>query len=374
MALIIVLSVFNGFEQLVISLYNSFNPQILIVVNEGKTFDISKFPVDEIKKIPGIVYFTEVVEENVLLQNNQRQHIATMKGVSSSFIEMSNLDSCIIEGRFFLPSNNNTEIIVGSGVAYFLNLDLSNAAKSLQLFVPRNTPGTSFNFEQAFNRENVFPTGVFTVQSEIDAKYIILDLNKALELLEYKNERTAIELGINENISVDKIQEQLNDILGSGYIVKNRFQQQELLYRIMKSEKLAIFLILAFILVIASFNVIGSLTMLILDKRKDIAILQSMGAENRLIKRIFLYEGIMISLIGAIGGLILGSAVCYIQQQFGLVKLGDDDGSFIINSYPVIMRLTDFIIIFFTVLSIGFGAALIPVMQISKRYLQIKIN
>ena len=192
--------------------------------------------------------------------------------------------------------------------------------------------------------------------------------------MEYENEVSYIEIGIAPKANLDKVQSEIKSILGAGFEVKNRFEQQELLYKIMKSEKWAIFMILTFILLIATFNVIGSLSMLILDKKKDIAVLQSMGASNRLIRRIFMLEGSLISMLGAVAGLVLGSIICILQMQFGLVSLGTAAGSFIVDAYPVSMQWTDFVAIFVTVVLIGIIAAWIPTRRISRKYLRIKLS
>lgn len=373
LALIVILSVFNGFESLVESLFNTFNPDILITPKEGKTFSESNFPEDSIKKIPGVIYFTEVVEENALIKKDQKQHIIRIKGVSEDFMQMSRLDSMIIDGEFELKLEEKNYAVVGAGVAYFLGYNFTEFSDPLTIFVPRKTSSSGLNFANAFNSKLIHASGVFSVQQDFDVKYVIVPIDFARDLLEYKNELTAIELGLDENSDIVKIQRDIQKLLGDKFSVKNRFQQQELLYKIMRSEKWAIFLILSFILIIATFNVIGSLSMLILDKKKDIAVLNALGANNQLIKRIFLIEGLLISFIGAFIGLSLGALICWLQQEFGLISLGSGDGTFIINSYPVEMKISDFIYVFITVFVIGFAAAWLPVKQISKKYLEQKL-
>lgn len=374
MALIIVLSVFNGFETLVISLFNTFNPDLVITVQKGKTYEISDIPEDSIRKIPGVVSFVEVVEENALIKYKEKQHIVTLKGVSPEFEKANRLDSMIIDGEFLLKKGKNNFAVLGAGVAYFLDATIHEFADPMVVYVPdRYKTPTGMNFESAFNRKIVFPSGVFSVQQDFDTKYVIVPIDFTRELLDYTNEVTSVEINLSSNADLNKVQTSLENMLGSMFEVKNRFQQQELLYKIMKSEKWVTFSILAFILLIATFNVIGSLSMLILDKKKDIAVLHSMGANNKHIRKIFLFEGLLIILLGGVAGLILGAVISYIQQTFGIIRLGAVEGSFVVEYYPVKMQITDFIGVFVTVLVIGFLAAWYPVKQISRKYLRQKL-
>lgn len=374
MALIIVLSVFNGFEGLVISLFNTFNPDLVIEAREGKTFDISSFPSEQIKRIEGVDYFIEVIEENVLLQNGDKQHIGNIKGVGADYPLMSGIDSSMLTGDFILSAQGINYAVVGSGVAYFLDVRIGLHPSPITIFAPKKTQGYNLNIDQDFNSFNILPSGVFSVEQTFDSKYVIAPIEFVRKLVDYDKERTAVEIGIASDANVENIQKEIKTILGSNFKVKNRFEQQELLYKIMKSEKWAIFLILSFILLIATFNVIGSLSMLILDKKKDIAVLQSMGANNQLIRKIFLMEGSMITLIGAFLGLLLGSLICVLQMQFGFIGLGQGEGAFVVDAYPVVMQVPDFIYIFMTVCTIGILASWIPARQISKKYLEVKLS
>jgi lipoprotein-releasing system permease protein len=373
MALIVVLSVFNGFESLISSLFNSFNPDLKITATKGKTFHYTDFPLEEIKAIPGVFILTEVVEENALLKYRDKQYIATIKGVSEEFERMSGLDTMLINGSFMLWEGNRPKMIMGAGVAYFLNAGLHDLLNPISVFVPRREGKMSMNLEQAFNSKNIWPSAVFSIQQDFDVKYAVVPIQFARELLDYTDEVTAVEVGLEPGADAELVKEEIKTILDKDFFVKNRFEQQALLYKIMKSEKWAIFLILTFILIIATFNVIGSLTMLILDKKKDIAVLHSMGATNRLIRRIFMMEGVMISIGGAMIGLILGAIVSWLQQTFGFIGLGNGGGSFVVDAYPVEIRLTDFIYVFITVITIGFISAWYPVRQISKKYLHQKL-
>ena len=279
----------------------------------------------------------------------------------------------MVDGEFELKYENENYAVLGAGVAYFLGFNLTDFSDPLTIYVPRRTSVSGINFANAFNEKLIYASGVFSVQQDFDIKYVIVPVGFARDLLEYKDEVTAIELGLDKNSDIRKIQEKIQKLLGDDYSIKNQFQQQELLYKIMRSEKWAIFLILSFILIIATFNVIGSLSMLILDKKKDIAVLHALGANKKLIKRILLIEGLLISLFGAVFGLTTGALICWLQQEFGLISLGSGDGTFIINAYPVKMKALDFVYVFVTVFVIGFAAAWLPVKQISKKYLEQKL-
>ena len=367
-ALIVVLSVFNGFDALVHSLFNSFNPDLKITIQEGKKFSSELSSVQKLKKLPGVLYFTEVVEENALLKYGKKQYIATIKGVSKDFEKMSGIDTMIIDGKFTLRQGKNEYAIVGQGIASKLSIGL-NFVNPIIVYVPKRTGKVSLNPEKAFNRRYIFPSGVFAIQQDFDTKYIIVPIDFARKLLDYTTEVSSLELKIDPAYDVDDIQKQIKNIMGEDFEVKNRFEQEELLYKIMKTEKWAIFFILTFILIVASFNVIGSLTMLIIEKKKDISILRSMGTEMQQIRKIFLYEGWLISLTGAIAGLILGVFIIWLQQKFGFIKL-QGSGSFVIDTYPVKIVPFDFLLVLSTVIGIGYIAAWYPVRYISRKFLK----
>jgi len=366
MALIVVLSVFNGFEQLVVSLFNSFNPDLEITLNEGKNFPSTDIPQELLREIPGVLYLTEVLEENALMKYKDKQAIVTLKGVGEEYQRMTGVDTMMAEGRFLLQSGERNFTVLGYGVAYYLNASLSDYINPITIFVPSRTGKIGGSLDQAFSQETIFPSGYFSIQQEFDVKYALMPIRFVRKLLDYSIEVSSIEVKLADGTDQRKIQKQIEAAVGEKFKVKNRFQQQELLYNIMKSEKYAIFLILTFILLLATFNVVGSLSMLILDKKKDIAVLQSMGATMKLIKRIFMTEGMLISFIGAVTGMILGGAVCWIQQTYGIIRMGGPNSTFVVDSYPVHMQPLDFLLVFFTVILIGYLAAWYPVFNIRK--------
>ena len=358
-ALIIVLSVFNGFENLILRLYNSFDPDLKISKVEGKSFHLNTFPVHELKSIDGVLYVTEVLEENALIKYRTKQSIVSIKGVSDEFVKMTGIDSMMSEGKFKLTQGDIDFAVVGGGIAYTLQLNTNDLLTQLEIYAPRKNTASLLNAEEAFNRRFVSPSGVFSIQQEFDTKYIIIPLRLAYEILEKDSQVSALEVGLKSGVNIEVIQSRITALAGNSYEVKNRYQQHELIYKIMKSEKWAVFLILTFILIIATFNVISSLTMLVIEKKKDITILHSLGADAALLRKIFLLEGIFITCLGALIGLSLGFIICFLQERFGLIQLGGS-GSFVIDAYPVKMQLPDFFYVLVTVFLIGLIAAWYP--------------
>lgn len=369
MALIIVLSVFNGIESLVTGLFNTFDPDLRITAVEGKTFDPKDLDRQQLEQTPGLISYTEVLSENALMKYRGRQHIVHVKGMSKEFELNSTLDSMMIEGAFQLHKGQRPYAVIGAGVAWQLNASVDDFLNPLVLFAPRR--GSSMaGLSQPFNTKSIYPSGIFSVQQDFDSRYVLVPLEFAQQLFGYQNRISAIELRFSHEGQAQRIQADIQKTLGGSFLVQNRFQQQNELYKIMKAEKWAIFMILTFILIIATFNVVSSLSMLMIEKKKDAAILSSMGAELKTIRRIFLFEGMMISLSGAIAGLALGGALCLLQQLFGFVPLQMSGGSFVVNAYPVEMQLMDFILVFITVIIIGYLAAILPVTQINRDYLK----
>ncbi len=368
-ALIIVLSVFNGFENLILRLYNSFDPDLKISKVEGKSFDLKSFPIHELKSLDGVLYLSEVLEENALVKYKDKQTIVSIKGVSDVFEKMTGIDTMISEGEFLLKKGDLNFAVVGGGIAYNLQLNLNDLLSQMEIYAPRKNSASLLNAEEAFNRRFLSPSGVFSIQQEFDTKYIIVPIRFAYEILEKDSQVSSIEVGLKPGVKSDEIQSEIKTLVGNSYEVKNRYEQHELIYKIMKSEKWAVFLILTFILIIATFNVISSLTMLVIEKKKDITILHSLGANSSLLRKIFLVEGIFITSMGAFIGLVLGFIICFLQERYGLIQLGGS-GSFVIDAYPVKMELADFFYVTTTVFVIGFIAAWYP----SKRLIGGVVN
>ena len=365
-ALIIVLSAFNGFEKLVVSLYNSFDPDIKVTLNEGKTFDSNTVPWTTLKKLNGIRSITQVLEESALVKYRDKQDIVTMKGVSEEFQQTSMLDSMIADGQFLLQRGDTDFALVGGAIAYKLKMNIGDFLSQLELFVPRKSASSLTNPDESFARKFITPAGVFSVQQEFDTKYVIVPLRFAQELLESPSHLSSLEIALQPGVDAASIIGRIKLLLGEKFNVNDRYRQHAVIYKIMKSERWAVFLILAFILLIATFNVIGSLTMLIIEKQQDIAILHSMGADLNFIRKVFLTEGLFITFIGASTGLILGGIICLLQQQFGFIKLGGS-GSFVIDSYPVNVLPMDFVYVFVTVFGIGLLAAWYPAKKLVEK-------
>ena len=366
MALVCVLSVFNGFESLISDMFSAFDPDLKITLSQGKTFDANSPELGQVRKLKSVAYFTEVIEENALLRFKDKQMPATVKGVSPDFQKMTRIDSIMYDGKFMLYDGAFQRAVPGVGVAGILGLG-AQFIDPLLIYAPRRSSKINLlRPENSFNQVSTFVSGVFAVQQlQYDDHYVLVSIDLARDLFEYeKTKVTAIELKLAAGVDKDAVQSQIKNILGEKYQVKNRYEQQESFFKIMLIEKWITYLILCFILLIASFNIIGSLSMLIIDKKADIETLRNLGANNQLIKRIFLFEGWLISAVGALVGIGLGGMLCLLQEHFGFLKLGN---GYVVDAYPVVTNIMDMILVFVTVLVMGFLAAYYPV-----RYIQTK--
>lgn len=364
LALIVVLSAFNGIDQFIKGLLSSFDPDLKITVVEGKNFSIDTPEMQSVMRLEGVASFMQVVEDNALLQYQDRQKYGIVKGVEAGYAGFSGLDSMVIDGKFILRYDNRPFTVIGQGVAVDLGVGL-NFVNPIHVYYPRREQKSRPLLDNAFNHDYLFAAGVFSVQQEIDAQYILVPIEFAREIFELEGRVTSLELQAKPGANIDRLQANIRQILGERYQVQNRYEQHEFLYRVMKSEKWTSFLILSFILIIASFNLLGSLTMIILDKKDDIFILESMGASQSLIRRIFLFEGWMISVSGAFFGLLAGIELVWAQSRFELLKL-PGNGAFAISAYPVKLEFVDVAATVAIVLTIGFLAAWYPVRSIRK--------
>jgi lipoprotein-releasing system permease protein len=366
MALIVVLSVFNGFDELVKSLLNAFNPDIKITLAEGKTFFYGEEILSQIKTIPGVLDLSLVMEDKALVRYDKQQTFAEIKGVDDHYSRVTGIDSMLVEGQYHLGDSAMPYAVLGRGICIFLNVMLLSP-RQMTLFVPRRESRLADDPARALNRKYLSASGVFSVEQDFDVRYILVPISFARELFGYApKEISAIEIKLDPACHVARAQESIQNIMGAGFKVKNRYQQNELFYKTMRAEKWAIFLILIFILIVASFNVIGTLTMLILEKNKDIATLSHLGAHPSLIRRIFLLEGWMVTFTGALLGTILGLLICWLQQRFGLIRL-QGSGSFIIDAYPVVVKGKDVALTMAAVAIIGFTASWYPTHVFAKK-------
>ncbi len=375
LALVCTMSVFNGFQSVISSLYCAFDPQLKITAVKGKTFDTNNDKIRQLKTWKEIAVCTEVIEENALVRYKDRQVTATLKGVSDNFKQLSRIDSLLYDGKFILSDNIAQYATVGAGLSMSLGVG-ANFINPLEIYAPkRNGKINLANPASAFNTNYAYVTAIFSVnQPKYDESMIIVPIKFTQELFDYTTQVTAIELKLAPNQNTNAIQTKLADYLGDNYKISNQYEQQEESYKMMQIEKWMTFLILCFVLMIAVFNIIGSLSMLILDKQADVATLRSLGANNQLISRIFLFEGWMISAIGAFSGIILGLILCFFQQKFGLLRLSSNVGAFIIDAYPVKVIWTDLVIILASVFVVGFFSAWYPVKAMQKRWLNQSKN
>ena len=353
-ALVLVMSVFNGFENLVLDMYNVFDPHIRVTSNEGKNFDS-----DEVNKvigdIDGVANFSSVLEEKILVEYNSKQYIAVIKGVDENYRELTNFDSLIVDGGYIDDFKSNNVAMVGRGIAYYLSMHIGSVFDNLRVYLPNRDSKNLLKLEKAFTSSSISPVGVFGVQQEIDSKYIIVPLNFVQDLINRDKYVSAIEIKLKSSDSMINIQNLLKEKLDSKYLIQNRFEQQEFLYKILNTERLVVVIILLFIVLIASFNIISSLIILIIDKKKDIESLFNFGVENHSIKQVFICKSMLGVFVGSFSGIIIGFILAYLQQEFGLIKMGV--GSFVIDAYPVSIKLNDIIIIQLIVLLIGLLAS-----------------
>ncbi|CAN5173148.1 FtsX-like permease family protein [soil metagenome] len=345
-ALIIILSVFNGFEKVILSLYSNFTPEIKIEARLGKTFDPNTTAFYSLHHDARLFSYTEVLQEKVLIKYADKPFIGVVKGVSDEFLKNKQLDSIIRDGSFTLKADRQYYAVIGSTIQGSLSINIHSQFSPMHLYSPRRNAVSSINPMDEFIVRSIYPSGVFAIEQEFD-DIVIVPIEFARELLDIPTEVSSIQLNYKKGTGLASVQAEIKSKLGSGFTVKTRNEQNTELYKTLNYERWFIFMILTFVLIIATFNIIGSLTMLVIDKRKDIAILTSLGANKKLIKGIFFFEGMMISVIGCIVGIILGLIFCILQQRFGLVKM--DSKMSILDAYPIALRVTDFGLVFLTV-------------------------
>jgi lipoprotein-releasing system permease protein len=347
-ALVIVLSVFNGLEDLLRNLNNSFDPQIKVQAAKGKSFELKAGMIDKIEKIEGIKAVTEVIEDYAYVRYREANQVVTLKGVSENFIQQQRIpEANIVEGKFKLHSNGVDYAIIGRGVQYTLSIPMNDAMFPLQVYYIKNVKGSSLEPSSMYSHENIMPGGVFSIVQSFDENYVIVPLDFAVSLLNYGNKRTALEIQTDGNTSISSIQSSLEKILGETFVVLNHEEQHKDLYKLLKMEKLFAFLALTLLLIIGSINIFFSLMMLALDKKKDISVLSSMGANKEMVRGIFMAEGSLIAGFGVVLGLIFGAVFCWLQMEYGIISMGMETS--ITQGYPVKMKITDFIVTLFVV-------------------------
>lgn len=372
LALVCTLSVFNGFQDLVATFFTAFDPQLKITAVRGKVFDGQDPKILQIREWPEVELVSESLEDNVMVQYQDKQAMAVLKGVEDNFDRLTPIDS-ILFGRGELLLHDEVADYAIPGIQLLSTLGAGiRFLDPLEIYAPRRgakvnmaNPSTAFSTGQLFSSGLVFAVN----QEKYDASYLLTSIAFARQLFRYTTEVSAINLKLKPDADADAVKKKIQQYLGDGFRVYDRYEQQADTFRIMKIEKLISYLFLTFILVIASFNVIGSLSMLIIDKREDVMTLRNLGAGDNQIVRIFLFEGRMISFIGAAIGIVLGLLLCWLQQEYGLIALGSS-GSFVVDAYPVSVHATDVVLVFVTVLAVGFLSVWYPVRFLSKRLLR----
>jgi lipoprotein-releasing system permease protein len=370
MALVVTLSVFNGFSDMVATFFTNFDPQLKIVPVKGKTMPADDPLLEQVRQLPDVAVATNSLEDMALAVYQDRQAMVTIKGVDDNFAELSNINGILIgDGEFWLRAADLEYGTIGARLA----IELGTTARwrgYMHIFAPKHEGQLDLsNPTEGFVEDSLLSPGVvFQVkQGKYDKGHIITSLPFASRLFERQGEISSLELRMKPGIDIGDTKEKIEKILGGRYQVLDRYQQQADTFRIMQIEKIIAYIFLTFILMVACFNIIGSLSMLIIDKRDDVVTLRNLGANDRQISQIFLFEGRMISAAGAVIGIIIGLALCWLQQTFGLVRLGNTEGTFIINAYPVSVHYWDVAVIFLTVLLVGWLAVWYPVRSISRR-------
>lgn len=370
-ALIVVLSAFNGLEKVISSMNNRLTPDLQISAVKGKTIDLTAFPLGQLKEIQGVDHVIPTITEDALFRANDKQHIGQVKGFGIEYQEIERMNKIVFgENGLLLSDGEYGFAVPGAGVAWYLGINAYNPYAMVRVYVPKRSNASMMSLENSFNSDVLTVRSVFSTEQEQDEKLVLVPFDWLSELLEYENKATNVELFISPNADINKVKKEVKAMIGEDFTVKNQQEQQETLYKIMRSEKWAVYVILTFILILATFNVVGSLSMLMIDKRKDTEILKSMGADNRLIHRIFMNEGLLISVAGGIIGLLLGIILVLLQQKFGFVKFGTG-GNYVVDAYPVLLKLKDVLLIFATILVVGCTSAFLTVRHAMRREVKI---
>lgn len=356
MALVCVLSGYNGFQELIQGLFNAFDPDVKITLVEGKSFSLSDERVQRVKALDFVEVACDVMEENALIRNEERQTMVTVKGVSDSYVRLTNVNDVMQVGQFVLREGDDYALVVGGALANQIDVSLG-FSRPLSLFVPKHDVKINLaNPERAFEAQQLFVVGIYaTNQLEIDSKYAFVDISLARRLLGYaEDEVTSLELRLSPNVDVEDALKKITEVMGPSFRVQDKQRQHADFYRMMKVEKWISFLILVFILLVAVFNLVGSLTMLILEKKSDIETLRNMGASNGFVRQVFLLEGWLISVFGSIVGVSIGLILCGLQKWLGIIKLtSGDEGGFVVDAYPICVNWSDVLIVLLSSLLIG---------------------
>ena len=359
-ALILVLSVFNGFEDLISTLFSSFNPPLKIVPAEGKVFRMDDEDLLYLESLEDVAFMAKTLEEVALLEYDGNQDFGTVKGVDSSWQHVTRINGGIKDGVFKLQKDPFTSV-VGAGLAHKLSINIDNHFEPIAVYMPNRKQQGALG--KLFRSRYIYPSAVFSIQQDFDYQYMLTSIDFARDLLKYYDELSSIELRLKEGVDEEDVRDQIQERLGDSYIVKDRFMQDEAILKLMNIEKWLAYAVLCLTLLLVAFNLIGSLWMIVLDKKKDIAILRAMGAGAKTIKSIFLTEGLLICVSGIIIGVVLALLFYLAQKSFGIVPIPE---GFVVDAYPIRIKLIDFLIVGLTVLIIGYLASLAPANRATK--------
>jgi lipoprotein-releasing system permease protein len=365
-ALIIILSAMNGLTSVVSNLYNSFEPDLNLTYKKGKHFELTENQLLHIRKLEGVKTIAFCLQDKALLKNGDLQGLVSIKGVSENYTEVVGIDSAVVDGIYSLKNEKTNFAIIGRGVAGQLQINPSNFIDQLSLFSPKKGKDVGLNPADNFSQVYVTPSGIFSLNDDFDFKYVFIDMELARKLFEEETRYTSLEIACKSPGEADKLKVEILKFLGNDYRIKTKYEANDVLFKSLETEKLITFIILGFVLLIATFNIIGALTMLIIEKKKDIHTLYCLGAGEQLIRLIFMREGFLITVFGALIGLLLGLGVCWVQIQFHLVKFGSN---FILDYYPIELQARDFVWICVLILFIGFVSASYPVRVLTKNKL-----
>lgn len=370
-AMVCTLSVYNGFKGLTTTLFSIFDPELKITSAAGKVFTPEGEAFTAVKALPDVALYSCSLEENALVRYGDRQEVAILKGVDTVFQRIADIDTAIIDGEFRLEEGDTRYGVLGIGLSYALGVNAA-FAHPIELFMPkRNETVNLANPAASAHVEYVYIGGIYRInQTVYDEGFMLVPLHLLREMLDYENEVSAIEIKTAVGANIETVKKKICSLLGNDYIVQDRFEQQQATFKMVQIEKWVTFLMLCFILIMSLFNVLGSLAILMIEKEEDILKLRSLGADNNLINRIFLFEGWMISLFGAVLGVLIGLGLCFVQQRYGLIALGSAAGAFIVDAYPVEVEWSDVIVIFLTVVSTGLLAAFYPVHFLGRKWLR----
>lgn len=372
MALILVLSVFNGFEGLVLSLYNQFTPDLQLTPLKGKIFNLSQAQLDKLRGVEGVAAIATILEEKAMLKYQDREYIATVKGIDAHYLQVNNIESTIAEGRFILNDNSGIDyMVLGAGVRAALSANVNDGINAISVFLPRRgKQATGLLPADAFNRRFIFPSGVFSIQQEYDYEYTYVPISFLREALKYDTEISSVEIKLNNAANVNAVKRAIENITGKDFKLKNRYEQDEALFKVMNTERIVAYGIFAFVILIISFNITGALSMIVLEKSKDIVVLKTMGATRQWITKIFLLEGILISMIGTLSGIALAIIIGFIQIYFEPIKM--NTATMVVDAYPIVFKPESFVVVLLMVLCIGTLASIIPALRAGNSQMQLK--